>query len=232
MAKIRGVPRIDSRTGEHFIERDWKKLIAYSSVSHMGFCLIGLAACTPAGVTGALFQMWNHGIITGMLFLLVGVIYDRAHSRDIQAFGGLWQKMPWYGGMTALAFMASLGLPGLSGFISEVLCFIGAFQAGDPGSTYLRFLPGETFYKSLTALSVLGVVLGAAYFLWSYQKVFLGALNPKHSEYPDLTVREWFTLLPLGVLVVLLGLYPAPILDMMGSSLNLLVKQVSMPWIP
>jgi NADH-quinone oxidoreductase subunit M len=232
LAQIRGVPRVNSQTGEHFIERDWKKMVAYSSVSHMGFCMIGLAACTPAGITGCILQMWNHGLITSMLFLLIGVVYDRAHHRNIDGFGGLWAKMPVYGALTALAFMASLGLPGLSGFISEALCFIGAFQAAGPaGSTYFG-LPAESYYKVLTAFSVLGVVFGAGYFLWSYQKVFLGPLNPKYADIEDATPREHVTLWPLALLIVAFGIYPAPIIDLMSNSVTALVNHVGMVWIP
>jgi NADH-quinone oxidoreductase subunit M len=232
MAQIKGVPRVNAQTGEQFIERDWKKLIAYSSVSHMGFCMIGMAAATPAGMTGALFQMWNHGCITGMLFLLVGVLYDRAHHRNIDGFGGLWDRMPMYGGLTALAFMASLGLPGLSGFISEAMCFLGAFQASpDAGPKYFWFFPAELYYKTLTALSVLGVVFGAGYFLWSYQKVFLGKLNPKYADISDVNPREQFTLWPLALLVVAFGIYPKPILDLLTPSVTLLCQQVGQPWL-
>ncbi len=239
MAQIRGVPRVNPQTGEQFIERDLKKMVAYSSVSHMGFCMIGLAACTPAGMAGCLLQMWNHGVITGMLFLIVGVVYDRAHHRNIDGFGGLWDKMPVYGGITALAFMASLGLPGLSGFIGEALCFMGAYQAGPnvvdemgvkdpPVFNLIRF---SVYYKLLTAISVSGVVFGAGYFLWSYQKVFLGKLNPKYAEITDVNPREQFTLWPLLLLVVVFGIYPKPLLDLIVPSVNYLVGQVGMPWV-
>ncbi len=238
MAQIRGVPRVDPKTGEQYVERDWKKLIAYSSVAHMGFCLIGLAACTPAGVTGCLFQMWNHGCITGMLFLLVGVIYDRAHHRDIDGFGGLWKVMPHYGSLTALAFMASLGLPGLAGFVSEFLCFVGAFQGGgsyvfawgSAGAPWLT-INSSVFFKVLTSASVAGVVLGAAYFLWSYQKVFLGPLNPKYERLFDMTLREKVSLWPLAIIVVVLGVYPLLYLDLVGPAVQKLVVQVGMPWV-
>jgi NADH-quinone oxidoreductase subunit M len=238
MAQIRGVPRYDPKFG-HYIERDWKKLIANSSVSHMGYCMIGMAACTPAGMHGALFQMWNHGLITGMLFLIVGVIYDRLHHRDIAGFGGLWSKMPVYGSLAALACFASLGLPGLAGFVSEILCFIGAFQAADVGAFYLGFINGAYYYRVLTAISVLGVVLGATYLLWSYQKIFLGPLNPKYEDphyanlLRDVDSREMFTLIVPTILIVILGIYPRPVLDLMSSSLNyLVVEMVKMPWIP
>ncbi len=231
MAQIRGVPRVNSQTGEHFIERDWKKMIAYSSVAHMGFCLIGLAACTPAGMAGCMMQMWNHGIITSMLFLLVGVVYDRAHHRNIDGFGGLWTPMPKYGALTALAFMASLGLPGLAGFIGEVLCFMGSFQAsGDAAVKIFGFWPSDTYYRVLTALSVSGVVFGAGYFLWSYQKVFLGPLNPKYEDIEDVNWREQLTLWPLAAIIVFLGVQPQYYLDLVTPALNELVKHVGMPW--
>src|SRR5262245_752381 len=139
--------------------------------------------------------------------------------------------MPWYGSITALAFMASLGLPGLSGFISEITCFIGAFQAGDPAAAgTMFFIPAPIFYKVLTALSVSGVVFGAAYFLWSYQKVFLGPLNATYEDVQDMTAREHLTLWPLTILVVLFGIYPQPLFTAIEMSSQLLVTQVGMPW--
>src|SRR5690606_23535546 len=130
-------------------QKDFKKLIAYSSVSHMGFVLLGMAACTPQAITGAVFQMWSHGIVSPFLFLLVGVIYDRAHTRDIEGFGGLASFMPEYSGLTGLAFFASLGLPGLAGFVGEVLVFIGAW--GTPAEM-------GTGYQLLVGISVTAVV--------------------------------------------------------------------------
>ncbi len=237
MAQIRGVPRVNAQTGERIMERDWKKLIAYSSVAHMGFCLIGLAASTPAGLAGCLFQMWNHGMITGMLFLLVGVLYDRAHHRNVDGFGGLWEVMPHYGSITALAFMASLGLPGLAGFVSELLCFAGAFQGG--GATDFSFSVffadwtwnSSKFFKVLTGVSVIGVVLGAGYFLWSYQKVFQGPLNPKYANLADMTLREKLMLWPLAIIIVILGVYPRLYLDLVNPSINTLAEQIGMPWL-
>lgn len=185
-------------------QTDLKKLVAYSSVGHMGFCLIGMSAMTSQGLHGAMLQMWNHGIITGMLFLLVGVVYDRAHHRDINGFGGLATSMPIYAGMVSLAFMASLGLPGLAGFVSEALCFMGMWP----------------IYPLYTAISVSGVVLGAGYFLWAYQRIFFGPLNPKYQDIGDINDRELFTLLPLAVLTIFIGVYPNPLLNMMTASLN------------
>ncbi len=240
MAQIRGVPRIDAQTGQRIVERDLKKMIAYSSVAHMGFCLIGLAACTPAGLSGCLFQMWNHGMITGMLFLLVGVVYDRAHHRNIDGFGGLWKVMPHYGSLTALAFMASLGLPTLAGFVSEFLTFAGAFQGGSAGFDF-KFGPPDSpwwtvnssiFFKVLTSCSVVGVVLGAGYFLWSYQKVFQGELNPKYENIQDMNLLEKFCVWPLAIITVFLGLYPAIYLDLIGPSMKALSAAMEFPWIP
>ncbi|RPH49578.1 MAG: NADH-quinone oxidoreductase subunit M, partial [Planctomycetota bacterium] len=235
MAQIRGVPRVNSQTGERFVERDLKKMIAYSSVAHMGFCLIGLAACNPAGLSACLFQMWNHGIITSMLFLLVGVIYDRAHHRNIDGFGGLWTQMPQFGALTALAFMASLGLPGLSGFISEFLAFAGGFQAGDPNVPFVLF-PGrevrsDLWFRVLTGISVGGVVLGAGYFLWSYQKVFQGPLNPKYANLEDMNVREMICVWPLAIMTVILGVYPSLYLDVIMPAINKLATDMNMPWV-
>lgn len=184
-------------------QTDFKKLIAYSSISHMGFCLLGMSAFTTEGINGAVLQMFNHGTITAQLFLLVGVIYDRAHHRDLNAFGGLATTMPRYAAMTAFAFFAALGLPGLSGFISEILCFLGAFPV----------------WRVYTIISVSGVVLTAAYMLWAYQRVFLGPVNEKYKGYDDISVREMITLVPLVAIVLVLGVYPKPILELMNSSL-------------
>ena len=185
-------------------QKDLKKLVAYSSISHMGFCLLGFAAFTSAGLNGGVLQMFNHGTTTAMLFLLVGVIYDRAHHRDIDGFGGLAVRMPIYFGITSLAFFASLGLPGLSGFISEALCLIGAFPV----------------HRTLTIIATVGIVLTAAYFLWTLQRMFLGPLNEKYKTLPEINAREIFTLAPLGAIVIILGIYPMPVLNLMSASLN------------
>jgi NADH-quinone oxidoreductase subunit M len=178
--------------------------------------------------------MWNHGIITSMLFLLVGVIYDRAHHRNIDGFGGLWTQMPHYGALTALAFMASLGLPGLSGFVSEFLSFAGGFQAGN----HFRFeiLPGHSvesqfWFKLLTGISVGGVVLGAGYFLWSYQKVFQGPLNPKYANLSDMNPLEMATIWPLAIVAVILGVYPSFYLNLIQPTINSLSEHMQMPWV-
>ena len=184
-------------------QKDLKKLIAYSSISHMGFCLLAMSAFTDQGISGCMLQMWNHGIIASMLFLLVGVIYDRAHHREIERFGGLAQSMPEYAALTGLAFMASLGLPGLAGFISEALCFLGAFPV----------------FRVLTIISATAVVITAAYYLWTMQRMFLGKLNEKYKDMEGLKWRERLTLYPLGVIIVVMGFFPMPILDLINPTL-------------
>jgi NADH-quinone oxidoreductase subunit M len=196
-------------------QKDLKKLIAYSSVSHMGFVLLGMAAFNEPGINGAVLQMWNHGIISPMLFLIAGVIYDRAHHRNIEGFGGLAKIMPEYVGLTGLAFFASLGLPGLAGFISEALCFLGGFGA----------------FRTLTILSVTSVIITAAYYLWTMQRMFLGQLNEKYAHYvkdglAGVFWRERLTLYPLAILIVVMGFYPTPILDLIRPGLNDLVNNI------
>ncbi len=188
-------------------QKDFKKLVAYSSISHMGFCLLGMSVFNDAGMFGAIFQMFSHGMITAMLFLLVGVIYDRAHHREIEKFGGLGVKMPVYTGVASLAFFAAMGLPGMTGFIAEAMVFLGAFSV----------------YRTLTIVSAFGIVITAAYVLWTVQRVFLGKLNPKYENLPEINGRELFTLAPLAALTVFLGIYPMPVLDLMRTSLNYLL---------
>ena len=191
-------------------QTDFKKLVAYSSVSHMGYVMLGMASFTPQGISGAMLQMFNHGTITGMLFLMVGVIYDRAHHRDIDGFGGLAAIMPVYTGVSALALFASMGLPGLSGFISEVLVLLGAWQK----------------YPVLSIFGASGVVLTAGYFLWTIQRVYLGATNEKYKGLPEIDGRELFTMVPLGIIVIILGVYPNALLDLLRASLDQLNQLV------
>jgi NADH-quinone oxidoreductase subunit M len=191
-------------------QTDFKKLIAYSSVSHMGFVLLGMASGTTQGMNGAILQMFNHGTITAMLFLLVGVIYDRAHHREINGFGGLMTQMPVYGSFTSLAFFAAIGLPGLSSFVSELLVLLGGWRN----------------YPAITVLCASGIVLGAAYMLWTLQRVFLGPLNEKYKTLQEINGREIFTLVPLAILTIVLGFYPHPILNMLRASTNHLVELV------
>src|ERR1700730_9029983 len=193
-------------------QKDLKKLVAYSSVSHMGYVMLGMASFTTQGINGAVLQMFNHGTITGMLFLLVGVVYDRAHHRDIDGFGGLAAIMPIYTGVTALAFFASMGLPGLSGFISEVLVLLGSWQK----------------FPVLAILGASGVVLTAGYLLWTIQRVYLGPINEKYKNLPEINGREMFTLVPLGAIVIFVGVYPNIVLDLLRASLDH-INQIVVP---
>jgi NADH-quinone oxidoreductase subunit M len=189
-------------------QKDLKKLVAYSSVSHMGFTLLAIGALTPQGIQACLVQMFNHGLITGMLFSLVGVVYDRVHTRDLDKFGGLASEMPLYTAFVGFAFMASLGLPGLSGFWGEAMTFIGAFPR----------------YRLLTILAATGVIVTAAYHLWALQRMFLGKfreewrknkyLEPFGGKFPEINGRELATIIPLAVLVLVLGFWPRPLLNL------------------
>ena len=184
-------------------QKDLKKLIAYSSVSHMGFVLLGMAAFTPEALSGAVLQMWTHGIVSPMLFLIVGVIYDRAHHREIEGFGGIASQVPEYTALMGLAFFASMGLPGLCGFISEFMIFQGSFPV----------------YRTLTIISATSVILTASYYLWTIQRMFLGKLNEKYKGLEDVNWRERLTLYPLGAMAIFFGFYPQAVLDLINSSL-------------
>jgi NADH-quinone oxidoreductase subunit M len=192
-------------------QTDMKKLVAYSSVSHMGYVLLGMASMNEAGINGAVFQMFNHGTITAMMFLCVGVIYDRAHHRNIDGFGGLGLQMPVYTSVFSFALFAAVGLPGLSGFVSEAMVFIGAFAE----------------HRTIAIISALGIVIGAAYVLWMLQRVFLGPKQDKYDNLPDINTRELFTLVPIGLIVLVLGVYPMPVLNLMKMSLNHLIQVVA-----
>ncbi len=191
---------------------DLKKLIAYSSVSHMGFVLLGLASLTSEGVNGAIYMMFSHGIISAMLFLVVGVIYDRAHDRMILNFRGLAKRMPAYTTFVVIAFFASLGLPGFSGFIAELLVLVGGFSSPDITGLLPRWL---------TIVAVFGLLLAAAYYLWALQRMFFGKywifpeLRAK-ATMSDLNVREYLMLVPLAILALLFGIFPHLLLDKIG----------------
>ncbi len=188
-------------------QKDLKRMIAYSSVSHMGFCLLGMSAFTQQGIDGAVLNLWTHGLISPMLFLIVGVIYDRAHHRNIEGFGGLAKQVPEYAGLLGLAFFASLGLPGLCGFVSEFTVFLGSLAT----------------WQTLTIISALSVIITAAYYLWAIQRMMLGNLNPTYSTLPDVNWRERLTLYPLGALIILFGFYPAAIINLIEGSLRNLI---------
>jgi NADH-quinone oxidoreductase subunit M len=193
------------------VQPDMKRLIAYSSVSHMGFVMLGMFAFNAQGVQGSLLQMINHGLSTGGLFLVVGLIYDRRHTRLIAELGGLSRQMPIYATLFAIIMLASMGLPGLNGFIGEFLILIGAFQ--------VRWWWG--------AFAVTGVILGAAYMLWLYQRTMFGEItNDKNKNLPDLDAREMATLLPIIAFCFWIGLYPAPFLRAMEVSVQNVIQIV------
>ena len=202
-------------------QTDLKKLVAYSSINHMGYTLIGMASLSVVGVSGAIFQQLGHGFVTGALFLLVGVVYERAHHRDIDGFGGLGLQVPKYAGVMTLACMASLGLPGLIGFVGEFLCFLGAFNPNP------ALLADQTVYfRILTALSVTGILITAGFFLWMIQRVFLGKLNPKYADLTDMDRRETLSVVPLCVLTVLGGVYPWFLLKVMNPASESIVAHI------
>ncbi len=195
-------------------QSDLKKLIAYSSIGHMGFVTLGIAAMNTQGISGAVMQMFSHGLITSCLFLLVGVIYERAHIRDIDGFGGLGKTMPAYFGVFTFVAMASLGLPALSGFIAELFVLLGAFQAGGGELSELPALGTPWFAYS----ALLGIILTAAYMLWTVQRVFMGPKNEKWTQLPDINPLELACLAPLMLLTLLVGCYPMPLLTPISAS--------------
>lgn len=190
-------------------QSDFKKLIAYSSVSHMGYVMLGMASLTVTGLSGAVFQMFNHGTITAMLFLLVGVIYDRAHTRGINEFGGLASHMPIYSGFVTIAFFAAIGIPGFSGFVSEALVFLGGFSS--------------MVTRIITIVGTLGILLGASYMLWTLQRIYLGKFNEKWQFMQDLDAREYAMLVPLSVIIIFLGVYPSAMINLMNKSVVTLI---------
>ncbi|MFA7360939.1 MAG: NADH-quinone oxidoreductase subunit M [Candidatus Kapaibacterium sp.] len=191
-------------------QKDFKKLIAYSSISHMGYVLLGMASMTTIGINGAILQMFNHGTITAILFLSVGIIYDRAHTRGLNDFGGLANKMPKYFAVIMIAMFASIGLPGLSAFISETFIFLGAFQ--------------NEFIRTIAIISLLGIILNAAYILWTIQRLFFGNLPEKWNDLTDINGRELLSTVPLILIVIFLGILPSYMLNLMSTSVNTLVN--------
>jgi len=186
-----------------------KKLIAYSSVAHMGFVTMGIFAATTQGVAGGIFQMVSHGVVSAALFLCVGVVYDRMHSREIATYGGLVNRMPVYAVIFMLFTMANVGLPGTSGFIGEFMTLLGTFKVNIVVGT----------------LATLGVILSACYALWLYRKVIFGKLEkPSLAHIGDMGMREIAIFVPLVVLTLVLGFYPKPVLDMSAVSVTALLE--------
>jgi NADH-quinone oxidoreductase subunit M len=193
------------------MQKDMKKLVAYSSVSHLGFCTLGLFALNPLGLSGSVLQQVNHGISTGALFLIVGILYERRHTREISEYGGIANVMPVYATITLIMFLSSLGLPLLNGFIGEFTILQGAFMED----------------RRWVYWAVWGVVLGAAYLLWLYQRVFFGPItNPKNQNLHDLTPRELATFVPLVILAVWIGVYPKPFFRILEQPVRHLVQTV------
>lgn len=183
-------------------QTDWKKLVAYSSVSHMGYVALGISVMTRTAFDGAYYQMIGHGISSAMMFFLVGVVYERAHHRDLNRLGGLWLKWPGYGGWSLLGFFAGMGLPGLCGFIGEIMVLLGTFQAAgnagfDPVSVY-----------TLGVLAASGVVLTAGYILWMFQRVYMGTERSEYKDYAPVNGREYFVMATLGVAAIVFGVVP------------------------
>jgi NADH-quinone oxidoreductase subunit M len=191
--------------------KDLKRLIAYSSVSHMGFVLLGISSVTTEGVTGAVYQMVSHGVISAMLFLLAGVLYDRTHDRTISNYSGLANKVPMFFTFVLIAFFASLGLPGFSGFIGELMVFLGAFKSNQTNGL---------IHESFAIIATLGLLFGAAYFLWTIQRMFFGIFHLKGERevqvLTDLDTREKSMLIPLAVVTVVFGIFPQPLMDVIN----------------
>jgi NADH-quinone oxidoreductase subunit M len=194
------------------MQPDWKKLVAYSSVSHLGFCTLGIFSLTHNGIAGSVIQQINHGISTGMLFLIVGVAYERRHTREIKEYGGLAHVMPGFAFVFAFAMLSSAGLPLLNGFIGEFTILMGAFEAN----------------WRWAALAVPGIVLGAAYLLWLYQRVMLGQItNPVNLKLPDLNPREWAVFAPLILWALAIGVYPKPYFEILERPVAQIVERVT-----
>jgi NADH-quinone oxidoreductase subunit M len=192
------------------VQKDLKKLIAYSSVAHLGFVVLGSFALTTIGIQGGVFTMISHGLTTGALFLLVGIMYERRHTRLIADFGGLWKTAPRLGGFFLVAMFASIGLPGMSGFVGEYLSLLGAFLV----------------HRPYAIVSAVGVILAAVYLLWAFQRAFTGEPEGENLTVRDLDVREMATVLPLLLLAVFLGVYPKPVLDRIEPSARAIVAHV------
>ena len=198
-----------------YAQKDAKKLVAYSSVSHLGFVMLGLFAINLQGIEGGILQMINHGISTGALFLVVGMIYERRHTRDMDAFGGLWKVMPVYAVLTLIVVLSSMGLPGLNGFVGEFTILLGAFGS--------KVLSNPWF----AALAAIGVILAAVYLLYMFQKLFLGPVDKEENRVLlDMNFREIITLVPLLILIFWIGLYPSPFFNLMEASVTKLVEHI------
>jgi NADH-quinone oxidoreductase subunit M len=201
------------------VQPDVKRLVAYSSVSHMGFVVLGLFSFTELGMQGALYQMLNHGVSTGALFLFVGFIYERRHTRLISEFGGLATPMPWFSTLFVIASLSSIGLPFLNGFVGEFLIMIGAWTSTAVSHSWI-----------VTMLAGTGVIWAAVYMLWMLQRVVFGKVsNPENAKLSDLNTRELGLLVPLLLLMLFMGVYPQVFLDRSKASVQAVRARVAAP---
>ncbi len=204
-----------------YAQKDVKKLVAYSSVSHLGFVMLGLFALNAQGISGGILQMVNHGLSTGALFLIVGMLYERRHTREMDAFGGLWKVMPVYGALTLIVTLSSMGLPGLNGFVGEFTILLGAFGSEAIGSPWFA------------GLAAAGVILAAVYMLFMFQKLFLGPVDKEENRsLKDINAREIIILIPILILIFWIGLYPAPFFNLMAPAVDKLVAVLQAAAIP
>jgi NADH-quinone oxidoreductase subunit M len=192
------------------MQTDVKRLVAYSSVSHLGFVMLGIFTLTPEGMSGAVLQMINHGLSTGLLFFAIGMVYDRTHTREMPEMGGLTRVTPWIAGVFLVATLSSIGLPGLNNFVGEFLVILGAFSAN----------------RILGAVAVTGVVLGAIYMLWAYQRTFQGPVAERWNGLTDLAPREWLGVIPVVAVMLVIGVYPKVVLDRIDPSSDSAVRWV------
>jgi NADH-quinone oxidoreductase subunit M len=201
-------------------QTDWKRLVAYSSVSHMGFVTLGLAVLTRTAWDGAYYQMIAHGVTSAMMFFVVGVVYDRAHHRDINRLGGLWLTYPSFGGWSLIGFLAGMGLPGLCGFIGELLVLLGTFQAAG------QFNPAAVY--TLGAVAAVGMILTAGYILWMFQRVYMGRPRAEYQGFRPLQSREYFIVGTLGAAAIVLGVLPLLIFSLTQGTLGQIIHHVGM----
>jgi NADH-quinone oxidoreductase subunit M len=198
-----------------FAQKDLKRLVAYSSVSHLGFVMLGIFALNPQGLAGGVLQMVNHGLSTGALFLIVGMLYERRHTRAMEAFGGLWKVLPVMGSIMLFVTLSSVGLPGLNGFVGEFTILLGAFQSNSLGSPWIA------------GVATAGVILAAVYLLFMFEKVFLGPIrHDENKSIPDLNWREILTLVPILIVILWIGLYPKPFFNLINPAVENLVALV------
>ena len=194
------------------VQPDIKRVIAYSSVSHLGFVMLGIFALNPQGIDGAIYQMLSHGISTGGLFLLIGMLYMRRHTREISEFGGLWKSVPVYAAIFMIVMLSSMGLPGLNGFVGEFLIMLGAF---------IRL-------RLATVFAVVGVILGALYLLWTYERVMFGPITKAVNEtISDLTAREIAVMVPVIALMLFMGLFPRPLISRIEPSVTAMLARAN-----